>query len=43
MAKINRFSQIVNPTVVNPISFEEFNRVPMAKARAKAEGLSTVQ
>jgi len=36
---INRYSQIVQPSVVNPITFEEFARVPMAKAQASAEAL----
>jgi len=36
----NRFNQIVKPYVVNPISVETFSKVPMAKAMAKAAGLS---
>ena len=35
----NRFSQIVQPYVVNPTSVEDFMRVPMARAAAKASGL----
>jgi len=35
----NRYSRIIQPTVVNPISFEEFARVPMAEAQAQAAGL----
>jgi len=40
---MNRYSPIVQPTIVNPISFEEFARVPLAEANAKAAGLYSTQ
>jgi len=43
MAKFNRYSKIQQPSIINPISFEEFSRVPMAKARADAAALSATQ
>lgn len=35
----NRFSQIVQPHVVNPISMEKFSVIPMAKAAERAAGI----
>ena len=39
---VNRFSKIVQPLVVDPISFEEFTRVPMMEAQAEAESMAAV-
>lgn len=39
----NRFSQIVQPYVVNPIDVNMFAMVPMAKARAKAMGIKAAE
>ncbi len=43
MPPVNRFSQIVQPSVVNPISFEEFARVPMSAAQAQASATAATQ
>jgi len=39
----NRFSQIVQPYVANPIDVNMFAMVPMAKARAKALGIKAAE
>jgi hypothetical protein len=39
MATVNRFSPIVQPTVFNPISIEQFSMVPLARAEAKTNAL----
>jgi len=43
MARTNRYQPIIQPTIVNPISFEEFARVPMLKAQVTGEALSATQ
>ena len=42
MPEINRYTQMPAPLVVNPISFEEFSRVPMAQAVEKGAGLAAL-
>ena len=39
----NRFSQPVQPYVVNPISVDIFSMIPLAKARAKALGIQATE
>lgn len=36
---MNRFSQPIQPFVVNPMSIEDLSRIPIAKAMAKASGI----
>lgn len=42
MPEINRYTQMPAPLVLNPISFEELSRVPLAKAQAQAEGYGAI-
>lgn len=37
MPQVNRYTQMPAPSIVNPISFEEFAKVPMAKAMLAGE------
>ncbi len=39
----NRFSQIIQPYVVNPIDINMFTMAPLAKARAKAMGIRAAE
>jgi hypothetical protein len=39
---INRYTQAPAPLRLNPLSFEELSRVPLAKAQAKGEGIAAI-
>jgi hypothetical protein len=40
---VNRYTQAPAPLRLNPLSFEELSRVPLAKAQAKAEGIASLE
>ncbi len=42
MATVNRYSQIQQPLLIDPLSVEELSLVPMAKARADAAGVGAL-
>jgi len=42
MPIVNRYTQLPQPLRLNPLSFEELSRVPLAKAQEKAEGLAAI-
>jgi hypothetical protein len=42
MPVVNRYTQNPQPLILNPLSFEELSRVPLAKAQASAEGVSAI-
>jgi hypothetical protein len=43
MAEINRYTQMPQPLMVNPISFEEFSRIPIARAKAEGAGVAALE
>lgn len=42
MPEVNRYTQMPQPLMLNPLSFEELSRVPLAKAQANAEGAAAL-
>lgn len=40
--QVNRYTQMPAPLMINPLSFEELSRVPLAKAQASAEGVAAL-
>lgn len=43
MAEFNRYTQMPAPLIVNPISFEDFAKVPLMKARATGETVGAAE
>jgi hypothetical protein len=43
MPEVNRYSQMIQPLIVNPVSFEEFARLPIARAEAKGAAIAAAE